>query len=99
MSAGLFALATVAEADCEARRVDWCDRFPCVPHDVTGVVAPAGLSVSKIELEGHIAAGQAFSDSHPEQINDWMAEFTVDLAASRQAEKPVLWLRAVRAIG
>ena len=29
----------------------------------------------------------------PELHNDWMAEFEVDLAASREANQPVLWLR------
>jgi hypothetical protein len=34
----------------------------------------------------------------PDGHNDWIAEFEVDLAASRQSEEPVLWLRAVRAL-
>ncbi len=33
-----------------------------------------------------------------EQHNDWMAEFEVDLAASREADRPVLWLRALQPI-
>ena len=28
----------------------------------------------------------------PEEENDWMAEFVVDLPASREADRPVLWL-------
>jgi len=31
--------------------------------------------------------------------NDWMAEWEVDLAASREANQPVLWLRAIGPIG
>jgi len=31
--------------------------------------------------------------------NDWMAEFDVDVAASRGANRPVLWLRALVPIG
>jgi len=31
----------------------------------------------------------------PEMHNDWMAEFEVDLAASREANQPVLRLRAI----
>jgi hypothetical protein len=31
--------------------------------------------------------------------NDWMAEFDVDLVASREAERPVLWLVAIGPIG
>jgi hypothetical protein len=31
----------------------------------------------------------------PALHNDWMAEFEVDLAASREANQPVLWLRGV----
>ena len=30
-----------------------------------------------------------------EMLNDWMAEFTVDVTASREANQPVLWLRAI----
>jgi hypothetical protein len=29
----------------------------------------------------------------PGQENDWIAEFEVDLAASRDADRPVMWLR------
>ena len=35
----------------------------------------------------------------PEAHNDWMAEFVVDLAASREAGRPVLWLRDLAVIG
>jgi len=35
----------------------------------------------------------------PAQDNDWMAEFDVDLAASREASQPVLWLRKIGPIG
>jgi hypothetical protein len=35
----------------------------------------------------------------PELHNDWMAELAVDLAASREANQPVLWLRGVGPIG
>jgi hypothetical protein len=35
----------------------------------------------------------------PELHNDWMAEFEVDLAASRAANQPVLWLRGIAPIG
>ena len=35
----------------------------------------------------------------PELHNDWMAEFEVDLAASREANQPVLWLRGLGPIG
>jgi superfamily II RNA helicase len=35
----------------------------------------------------------------PEMLNDWMADFEVDLAASREANQPVLWLHALSAIG
>lgn len=35
----------------------------------------------------------------PALHNDWMAEFGVDLPASRQANQPVLWLRSVGPIG
>jgi len=35
----------------------------------------------------------------PEEHNDWMAELEVDLAASREENRPVLWLRAVGPIG
>jgi superfamily II DNA/RNA helicase len=35
----------------------------------------------------------------PEAHNDWVAEFTVDLAASRAAEEPVLRLVGVRSVG
>jgi hypothetical protein len=35
----------------------------------------------------------------PEMHNDWMAEFEVDLAASREANQPVLRLRAIGPIG
>ena len=31
----------------------------------------------------------------PAVHNDWMAEFEVDLAASREANQPVLWLRGI----
>jgi hypothetical protein len=31
----------------------------------------------------------------PEQHNDWMVEFEVDLSASREAKQPVLWLRRI----
>ena len=31
--------------------------------------------------------------------NDWMAEVEVDLAASREVNQPVLWLRGVGPIG
>ncbi len=34
-----------------------------------------------------------------EQHNDWMVECAVDLQASREANRPVLWLRRIRAIG
>ena len=34
-----------------------------------------------------------------EMLNDWMAEFTVDLTASREADQPVLWLQAIGPIG
>ena len=34
----------------------------------------------------------------PALHNDWMAEFEVDLAASREANQPVLWLRQARPI-
>jgi hypothetical protein len=32
-------------------------------------------------------------------LNDWLAEFEVDLEASRDRQQPVLWLVAVRPIG
>jgi hypothetical protein len=35
----------------------------------------------------------------PAAHNDWMAELGVDLAASREANQPVLWLRGVGPIG
>jgi hypothetical protein len=35
----------------------------------------------------------------PALHNDWIAELEVDLAASRQANQPVLWLREVGPIG
>ena len=35
----------------------------------------------------------------PESHNDWVAEFEVDLAASREANQPVLWLRGIGPIG
>jgi hypothetical protein len=35
----------------------------------------------------------------PALHNDWMAELEVDLAASREANQPVLWLRGVGPIG
>jgi Domain of unknown function (DUF3516)/DEAD/DEAH box helicase/Helicase conserved C-terminal domain len=35
----------------------------------------------------------------PALHNDWMAEFEVDLAASRAANQPVLWLRGIGPIG
>ncbi len=31
----------------------------------------------------------------PEMVNDWVAEFAVDVAASRAAQAPVLWLRSI----
>jgi hypothetical protein len=31
----------------------------------------------------------------PALQNDWMAELEVDLAASREQDRPVLWLRRV----
>jgi hypothetical protein len=34
-----------------------------------------------------------------EQHNDWMVECEVDLQASREADRPVLWLRGIRPIG
>ena len=34
-----------------------------------------------------------------EQHNDWMVECAVDLQASREANRPVLWLRGIRPIG
>jgi len=34
----------------------------------------------------------------PEGHNDWVAEFEVDLAASRQAGEPVLRLRRIGAL-
>jgi hypothetical protein len=34
-----------------------------------------------------------------EQHNDWMVECEVDLQASREANRPVLWLRGIRPIG
>ena len=35
----------------------------------------------------------------PELHDDWMAEWEVDLAASRVADQPVLWLRGIGPIG
>jgi hypothetical protein len=35
----------------------------------------------------------------PALHNDWMAEFEVDLAASRAANQQVLWLRGFGPIG
>jgi hypothetical protein len=35
----------------------------------------------------------------PEWHNDWMAEFEVDLSASRKVNQPVLWLRGLGLIG
>jgi len=35
----------------------------------------------------------------PALHNDWMAEFEVDLAASRETNQPVLWLRGIGPIG
>jgi hypothetical protein len=35
----------------------------------------------------------------PEQHNDWMVEYEVDLPASREANRPVLWLREIGPIG
>jgi hypothetical protein len=35
----------------------------------------------------------------PALHNDWMAEFDVDLRASREANRPVLWLRRIGPIG
>jgi hypothetical protein len=35
----------------------------------------------------------------PAEHNDWMAELEVDLAASRAANQPVLWLRSIGPIG
>jgi Domain of unknown function (DUF3516)/DEAD/DEAH box helicase/Helicase conserved C-terminal domain len=35
----------------------------------------------------------------PESHNDWMAEWEVDLAASREANQPVLWLLGIGPIG
>ena len=35
----------------------------------------------------------------PALHNDWVAEFEVDLAASREANQPVLWLRGIGPIG
>jgi hypothetical protein len=35
----------------------------------------------------------------PALHNDWLAELEVDLAASREANQPVLWLRAIGPIG
>jgi hypothetical protein len=35
----------------------------------------------------------------PDGHNDWVAEFAVDLIASRAAEEPVLRLVAVRSVG
>ena len=34
----------------------------------------------------------------PDEHNDWMAEFEIDIAASRAAEEPVLQLRSIGAI-
>ena len=31
----------------------------------------------------------------PEMHNDWVAEFEVDVAASRATQQPVLWLRRI----
>ena len=35
----------------------------------------------------------------PALHNDWMAKWEVDLAASREANRPVLWLRGIGPIG
>jgi hypothetical protein len=35
----------------------------------------------------------------PDLHNDWMAEFDVDLTASRAADRPTLWLSGIRSIG
>ena len=35
----------------------------------------------------------------PQEENDWMAEFTVDLPASKEKHQPVITLKAIRRIG
>jgi hypothetical protein len=39
------------------------------------------------------------SEDDPEQHNDWMVECEVDLPASREENRPVLWLRGIGPIG
>jgi hypothetical protein len=34
-----------------------------------------------------------------EQHNDWMVECEVNLAGSREANQPIVWLRAIGPIG
>jgi len=41
--------------------------------------------------------GQVLVD--PALHNDWMAEFEVNLTASRETNQPVLWLRQIGPIG
>ena len=45
----------------------------------------------------HTKGDQVLVD--PALHNDWMAEWEVDLAASREANQPVLWLRGIGPIG
>ena len=49
------------------------------------------------EDKRHWAVQQVLID--PEEHNDWIAEFDIDLAQSREAKEPIVRLRAIRRIG
>jgi hypothetical protein len=51
----------------------------------THLEAPAGQTLWRVQ--------QMLID--PEMVNDWVAEFAVDVAASRAKQEPVLWLRHI----
>jgi hypothetical protein len=48
------------------------------------------------EDKGHWRVQQVLVD--PEEHNDWIAEFEIDLTQSRQAKEPLLRLRAIRSL-
>lgn len=51
----------------------------------THVSVPTGQPLGRVE--------QMLID--PEMINDWLAEFAIDMAASRDRQAPVLWLQRI----
>jgi hypothetical protein len=63
------------------------------PHTASDGNGGRVIRLSRLQASGHPLSLACEAPFDPALHNDWKAELEVDLAASREANQPVLWLR------